>query len=90
MKLLIKSVSILAIGGIFAGTALGGPGDAYAGYPAVSFAKARAEKKTQYVTIALFRPSVTSEGAKAKAKKIFIPSGNPKMPGVVQVVRGSR
>jgi hypothetical protein len=34
MKLLIKSLSILAIGGIFAGTALAGPGDAYAGCPA--------------------------------------------------------
>ena len=29
MKLLIKSLSILAIGGIFAGTGLAGPGDAY-------------------------------------------------------------
>ena len=90
MKLLTKSLSILAIGGILAGTALAGPGDAYLGYPAVSFAKASAEKKTEYVTIALFRTGVTSAGAKAKAEKILIPSGNPKMPGVVQVVRGSR
>jgi hypothetical protein len=68
MKLLIKSLSILAIGGIFAGTAFAGPGDAYAGYPAVSFAKAHAEKKAEYDTIALFRPRVTPPGAKAKAK----------------------
>jgi len=90
MKLLIKSLSILALWGIFAGTALAGPGDAYLGFPAASFAKAGAEKKTEDVTIALFRSGVTSAGAKAKVSKIFIPSGNPKMPGVVQVVRGSR
>ena len=59
MKLLIKSLSILAIGGIFAGTAFGGPGDAYASY-AASTAKAKTEKKTKYVTIALFRPGVKS------------------------------
>ena len=46
MKLLIKSLSILAIGGIFAGTALAGPGDAYLGSHAASVAKASAEKKT--------------------------------------------
>jgi hypothetical protein len=63
MKLLIKSLSILVIGGIFAGTSLAGPGDAYAGYPAVSFAKASAKKKTEHVTIGLFRPE-----AKAKSK----------------------
>jgi hypothetical protein len=68
MKLLIKSLSILAIGGIFAGTAFAGPGDAYLGFPAASIAKASAEKKTEYVTIALFRPGVTPAGAKAKSK----------------------
>jgi hypothetical protein len=68
MKLLIKSLSILAIGGIFAGTAFAGPGGAYLGFPAASIAKASAEKKTEYVTIALFRPGVTPAGAKAKSK----------------------
>jgi hypothetical protein len=68
MKLLIKSLSILALGGIFAGTAFAGPGDVYLGFPAASFAKASAEKKTEYITIALFRPGVTSAGAKAKSK----------------------
>jgi len=90
MKPLVKSLSILAISGIFAGAALGGPGDAYAGYPAASFAKARAESKTEHVTIALFRPGVTLVGAKDKAEKTLIPSGNPKMPGVVQRATGSR
>jgi hypothetical protein len=73
MKLLIKSLSILAIGGIFAGTAFAGPGDAYGSY-AASIAKANAKKKTEYVTIALFRPGVTPAGAKAKAEKTLIPS----------------
>jgi hypothetical protein len=70
MKLLIKSLSILAIGGIFGGTASAGPGDAYLGFPAASIAKANAEKNT----IALFRPGVTPAGAKAKAEKTLIPS----------------
>ena len=73
MKLLIKSLSIVAIGGMLAGTALAGPGAAYGSY-ALSIAKARAEKKTEYVTIALFRPGVTPAGAKAKAEKTLIPS----------------
>jgi hypothetical protein len=73
MKLLIKSLSILALGGMFAGTALAGPGDAYGSY-APSIAKASAEQKTKNVTIALFRPGVTPAGAKAKAEKPLIPS----------------
>jgi hypothetical protein len=68
----MKALITLAIGGIFAGTALAGPGDAYLGFPAASFAKASAEKKTEYVTIALFRPGVTPAGAKAKAGKTLI------------------
>jgi hypothetical protein len=67
MKLLIKSLSILAIGGLFAGTAFAGPGDAYLGSHAPSVAKASAKKKTEFVTIALFRPGVTPAGAKAKS-----------------------
>jgi len=90
MKALIKSLITLTIGGIFAGTALAGPGDAYLGFPTASVAKASAEKKTEYVTIALFRPGVTTAGAKAKAEKTLIPSANSKMPGVVQVAPGSK
>jgi hypothetical protein len=63
---LIKSLSILATGGIFAGTALAGPGDAYLGSHAPSVAKASAEKENEYVTIALFRPGVKSPGAKRR------------------------
>ena len=83
MKTLIKSLVTLAIGGIFAGTALAGPGDAYLGFPAASIAKASAEKKTEYVTIALFRPGVTSP----KAEKTLIFNANPKMLGVVEVAK---
>jgi hypothetical protein len=83
MKALIKSLITLAIGGSFAGTALAGPGDAYLGFPAASIAKAIAEKKTEYVTIALFRPGVTSP----KAEKTLIFNANPKMLGVVEVAR---
>jgi len=81
MKALIKSLITLAIGGSFAGTALAGPGDAYLGFPTA--AKASAEKKTEYVTIALFRPGVTS----AKAEKTLIFNANPKMLGVVEVAK---
>jgi hypothetical protein len=42
MKPLIKPLGILAIGGILAGTALSGRGDAYLGYPSARFAKASA------------------------------------------------
>jgi hypothetical protein len=68
MKLLIQSLTILSIGGMLAGTALAGPGDAYLGSHAASIAKANAEKKNEYVTIALFRPGVTPVGAKAKSR----------------------
>jgi hypothetical protein len=68
MKLPIKSLSILAIGGMLAGTVLAGPGDAYPSYTA-SIAIARAEKKKGGVTIAPFRTGVTRTGDKAKAEK---------------------
>jgi hypothetical protein len=88
MKRVTKSLSILAVGGIFAAVAFAGPGDAYLGYPAVSMAKANAEKKGQYDTIALFRPrAATTEqqakaSLKAKAEKPVIFSANPKAYGV--------
>jgi hypothetical protein len=83
MKPLITSLLTLAVGGILAGTALGGPGDAYAGFHVASVAKASAEKKTDYTTIALFRHGVKS----VKAEKKLIFSSNPKMLGVVEVAR---
>jgi hypothetical protein len=56
MKALIKSLITLAIGGSFAGTALAGPGDAYLGFPAASFAKASAEKNTETSRSLCFDP----------------------------------
>jgi hypothetical protein len=68
MKLSIKSLSILAIGGMLAGTALAGPGDAYASHTA-SIAIARAEKEKGGVTIAPFRKGVAPARDKAEAEK---------------------
>jgi hypothetical protein len=45
MKLLIKSLSILVISGIFAGTAFAGPGDAYLGSRAATSRKPAPRKK---------------------------------------------
>jgi hypothetical protein len=85
MNALTKSLSVLAIGGIFAGTSFAGPNDAYAGPVA-----GRTPINPNYVTIALFRTGVTSAGAKVKAEKPLIPSANPKMPGVTQKVTRSK
>jgi hypothetical protein len=74
----MKTLITLAIGGIFAGTALAGPNDAYAGPIA-----GRTPFNPEYVTIALFRPGVKS----VKAEKKLIFSSNPKMLGVVEVAR---
>jgi hypothetical protein len=74
----MKTVITLAIGGIFAGTALAGPNDAYAGPIA-----GRTPFNPEYVTIALFRPGAKS----VKAEKKLIFSSNPKMLGVVEVAR---
>jgi hypothetical protein len=67
-----KSLSVLAIAGIFSGTAFAGPNDAY-GSSAVSILMARANKKAEYVTIAPFRPKMTPAGEKAKAEKTPTP-----------------
>jgi hypothetical protein len=73
MNSITKSLSALVIGGIFAGTVLAGPGDAYLGFHSASITKARTEKKAEYDTIALFRPKVTPAGEKAKAEKTLTP-----------------
>jgi hypothetical protein len=44
MKLPVKSLSILAIGGIFAGKAFAGPDDAYLGFHAASAIAAKPAK----------------------------------------------
>ena len=83
MKASIKAMSIAAIGGLFAGVALAGPGDAYAGYPAVSFAKAG----TVIPTIALFRTRVTPIVAKEKAEKPLFFSADSKGIGTYSAAR---
>ncbi len=55
MKSLIKSLAVLAIGGIFAGTAVAGPGDAH---PSFAY---QPVKKTEPVQIALFRAPAGNE-----------------------------
>ena len=82
---LTKSLSVLAIGGISAGTAFAGPNDIYAGPVA-----GRTPINPNYVTIALFRTGAKADGSKAKADKPLIPSANPKMLGVTQKVTGSK
>ena len=72
MKTLIKTLSILAIGALAAGTAVAGPGDAYAGYPA-ALASQKATKDP--VQIALFRASA-SDKSNVVTKRL--PSANPK------------
>lgn len=75
MKSLIKTLSILAIGGLVAGTAVAGPGDAH---PSFAYLPAKAVKKTETVTIALFRAPV---GEKAAVATKLLPSANPKIQG---------
>jgi hypothetical protein len=90
MNLLIRSLSVLAIGGIFAGTALAGPGDAYAVY----FGRTAALTGTlsRAPTVAIWTTRGLSFGQATcpmmKLKTTFIPSGNPKNPGVVERVTG--
>jgi hypothetical protein len=67
MKLLTKFLTVLAIDGIFAGTALAGPGDAFVGFPAASIAKASAEKKTERRNTDRFRP--VRDGTSFKSEK---------------------
>ncbi len=71
MKSPIKTLSILAIGGFAAGSAVAGPGDAHP-----SFGYQPAKQKTETVQIALFRSSA-GESTKVETKRL--PSANPKI-----------
>ncbi|MBN8707948.1 MAG: hypothetical protein BGO12_12935 [Verrucomicrobia bacterium 61-8] len=70
MKPLIKSLAVLAIGGIFAGSAVAGPGDAH---PSFAYQPA---KKTESVQIALFRAPAAKE---TKVEVRQLPNPNPKI-----------
>lgn len=63
-------MSVLAIGGLAAGTAVAGPGDAHPGFAY------QPVKKAEAVQIALFRTSV-SEKATVKTKRLS--EANPKI-----------
>jgi hypothetical protein len=90
MNPLIKSLSVLAIGGIFAGTALAGPGDAYAGYSGRTATSTGAHSRAPTVAIWTTRGLSLGETTcpMMKLKTTFIPSGNPKYPGVVRRATG--
>lgn len=70
MKTLIKSLAVLAIGGLVAGSAVAGPGDAH---PSFAY---QPVKKAESVQIALFRAPAAKE-TKVEAK--LLPSVNPKI-----------
>ncbi|CAN5749721.1 hypothetical protein BH09VER1_BH09VER1_11940 [soil metagenome] len=82
MKPLIKTLSILAIGGLAAGSAFAGPGDAHP-----SFAYHPVKKNTETVQIALFR---SSAGGNSKVETKRLPSVNPKVNGFTTVTVTSR
>jgi len=83
----IKTLSALVIGGFLAGSAFAGPGDAYG----AGFAS-RAVVNTKPVGIALFKGGVglanTANCPMIKEQSKWIPTGNPKSPGVTKVVTG--
>ena len=69
MNPLIKSLGVVALGGIFAGSAIAGPGDAYAGYSAPP------KQNTGQVQVALFRASVKKQ---AIVETKIVPAANQK------------
>jgi len=80
MNPLIKTLSAVALGGLFAGTAIAGPGDAYASFGT------QPTKNNGAVQVALFRPSAKNQ---ANVETKIIPSANPKNGAVttIQVTR---
>lgn len=80
MKTLIKTLSVLAIGGAFAGAAFAGPGDAH---PSFAY---QPVKKANAVQIALFRSGeVTATKQSANVKTVRLPNANPKTHAPVAV-----
>ncbi|MBN8710215.1 MAG: hypothetical protein BGO12_19920 [Verrucomicrobia bacterium 61-8] len=83
MKTLTKTLSILAVSGVFAGAAFAGPGDAYAAFGTPVSQKGNA------VQIALYRSGAVKpaeKNANLKEVKLFV---NPKThtPVIVKVAR---
>ncbi|MDX2081278.1 MAG: hypothetical protein SFU53_10880 [Terrimicrobiaceae bacterium] len=87
MKTLIKTLSVLAIGGAFAGAAFAGPGDAH---PPFAY---QPVKKAKAVQIALYRAGeVTATKQNANVKTVRLPNANPKIhtPLTVKVATNPR
>ncbi|CAN5750344.1 hypothetical protein BH09VER1_BH09VER1_12020 [soil metagenome] len=82
MNSTIKTLSAFAIGGLIAGTAFAGPGDAYG----AGFAS-RVPDKAKPVSIALFR-SNAANCPMVKEQSKLIPNANSKTPGFTKVVTG--
>jgi hypothetical protein len=69
----LKTLSVLAIAGAFAGAAFAGPGDAH---PAFAY---QPVKKAKAVQIALYRAGeVTAAKQSANVKTVRLPNVNPK------------
>lgn len=73
MKSITRILSVVAIGGAFAGAAFAGPGDAHAAFGAPVV------KKDNAVQIALFRSGAGNAAEKApNVKTVALPGVNPK------------
>jgi hypothetical protein len=83
MKTITKTLSVLAISGVFAGAALAGPGAAYAAFGTP------VSKKENATQIALFRSSGVTSAEKSSNLKEVTLFANPKThtPVVVKVAR---
>jgi len=69
MNPLIKSLSVVALGGIFAGSAIAGPGDAHASFGT------QPTQNTGQVQVALFRASAKKQ---VNVETKVVPAANPK------------
>jgi len=84
----IKILSALALGGLLVGTAVAGPGDAYAAYGTLN-------KTSNPVSIALYRSNDSTSASMANCPNMtertkLIPSGNSKSPAPQKVVLGTK
>lgn len=72
----LKTLSVLAIAGAFAGAAFAGPGDAHPSFASRGWQQA---KKAQATQIALYRAGeVTATKKSANVKTVRLPNVNPK------------
>lgn len=77
MKTLLKTFSVLVIGGAFTGAALAGPGDAHPSFASRGWQQA---KKAQATQIALYRAGEVTPAKKhsVNVKKVRLYNVNPK------------